>query len=279
MKFYTAATACSTGTTGIFLYFLLITTILMTISPSTTVQSAKILTVAFFSSKSHKITYEPLLYELANRGHKVTILGPVVSGKSNLSPNIREILTIDVEKMLQNMPNVFELRERGEEMHFSNVLNLVLESCKLHYDLPQVKNLLATEKFDLILLPAFFNDCVAGYVYKFNTTVILISPVAVPAWVGSYFGNPAPISFIPALFTKFTDKMNFMERFMNLVGDLMFQSVALYFTPLTEQIYREKLNDSSLPGIGTILKNASLILSNSHIGLGFPRPYLPDIGK
>src|ERR1700744_2157844 len=80
------------------------------------VQPARILAVAFVSSKSHKITYEPLLYELGARGHDVTVLAPYISGKT--IKNVREIQTINVDEAFEAMPNAFEMKEKGEEMSF-----------------------------------------------------------------------------------------------------------------------------------------------------------------
>jgi len=44
-----------------------------------------------------------------------------------------------------------------------------------------------------------------------------------------------------------------------------------------EAIYRQKLNDSNIPSVSEIMRNTSLILSNSHVSLMKPKPFLPDI--
>ena len=56
--------------------------ILATLTPPPPLHAARILSVAFISSKSHKITYDPLLYELAARGHSMAIVTPFISGKN-----------------------------------------------------------------------------------------------------------------------------------------------------------------------------------------------------
>lgn len=53
------------------------------------VQSAKILVTIAFAGKSHTIFYNPLLQELAKRGHEVTVITPFPTGAK--IPNFKEI--------------------------------------------------------------------------------------------------------------------------------------------------------------------------------------------
>ena len=249
--------------------------------PGTT-SAAKILTVALISAKSHKITYERLLHELAGRGHEITVLSPIVSSKQ--VKNVREILTIDAEKYMEELQrqegkkmNLFDIVEKDETVNPFTMLDIFGEICKKSYDLPQVKELMK-EKFDLIILSAVFNECAAGFVYKFNTSIILVSPLSAPTWVTSILGGPSPPSFVPNVFMSYTDTMNFYQRTTNFLSTFGLKVIQDYsYKPFMEAIYREKLNDLSIPSSDDILKNASLVLSNGHFTLGRPRPFLPDV--
>ncbi|CAG7720590.1 unnamed protein product, partial [Allacma fusca] len=44
-----------------------------------------------------------------------------------------------------------------------------------------------------------------------------------------------------------------------------------------QKIYRNTLQDSNLPSIQEIERNASIVLMNSQISFNPPRPYLPDM--
>ena len=247
------------------------------ILPQQEINSARILSVAFMSSRSHKITYEPLLYELAARGHDLTIVAPFISGKPR--KNVREILTIDFEKYAESIkvPNMFEMKERGEQLTPIQMADIFADVCIKTYDLPHVQALLK-EKFDLIIMPAIFNECTAGFVYKLNTSLVLFSPASLPSWVSTVFGNPMPPSFVPNLFTGFGDSMTFYQRLVNfIVEGLVRGAWSGYMEPKMEAIYRDKLNDPSIPSSAEILKNASLVFSNSHVSLMKPKPFLPDI--
>jgi glucuronosyltransferase len=243
-----------------------------------TANSAKILSVAFVSSKSHKITYEPLLHALAERGHEVTTLSPVKSSKP--VKNLRDIITLDIEKQNDEMAkkwNAFEMKEKGEEINPFKMLEVFGSICEETYDLPQVHELLK-EKFDLIIVSAIFNECAAGYIYKFNTSIIQVSPISAQSWILHPVGGSSPTSFVPNVFMGYGQEMNFMERAVNFVTEVVFVQVWNWFiVPRFEEIYRNKLGDQSLPGAFEILKNTSLIISNGHFSMNSPRPFLPDV--
>jgi glucuronosyltransferase len=240
--------------------------------------AAKILSIAIVSSKSHKITYDLLLEELAGRGHEVTVLSPIPSDRK--IKNLREILTLDAElymKDKQESPNFYEMKEKGDNLNPFIMIDLLTKVCNVTYDLPHVQELLK-EKFDLVLIPALFNECAAGMAYKLNTSLVLISPVSAPAWVSGVLGTPSPASFVPNIFTGFGDKMTFYERTINFLATAGLSAVQyLSFKPAMEAVYRDKLNDPNIPSSDDIFRNASLILSNSHFSLSKPRPFLPDV--
>jgi len=235
---------------------------------------ARILSVAFMSTKSHKITYEPLLEALAARGHNVTVVSPIPAKKT--VKNMREILTIDVDKSMSTMPNMFQAKEKGENLDPFAIFAMVVGLCRDSLALPQLQTL-REEKFDLIFLPAGLNDCAAAYVTTFNASIILLSPISVPSAVSSIYGNPSPASFVPNVFTGFSHKMTFYQRTVNLLVEAFFRSVMdFYYKPSVEATYRDILG-SHLPSADELMKSTSLILSNSHFSIASVRPFLPDI--
>jgi hypothetical protein len=254
--------------------FVLFATVLVNLPQ--TANSAKILSIAFFSSKSHKITYEPLLNELATRGHEVTVLAPVTFG----SKKIREIMTFDAMKMFaeDGMPNMFELKEESSTMDPRMFLELITKVCNITYDLPHVKALLK-ESFDMVMVPAIFNECAFGYAYKFNAPILLISPAMPPTWSSSILGTPSPPSFVANPFTPYSDRMTFYQRGVNLFVETLIQGLQMfYFKPAMAALYREKLNDPTLPSCDEIIsERASIMLCNSHFSLAQTRPLLPDV--
>jgi glucuronosyltransferase len=237
--------------------------------------AAKILSVAFISTKSHKITYEPLLHELAKRGHEVTVLTPIPAKKK--MKNLREILTIDAQNFFDDMPNMYEMKEAGEDINPFKMMQQFGAMCNMTYDLPHVRELMK-ETFDLVLLSAIFNECTAGFVHHFNTSLILVSPGTAPSWVTSILGHPSPPSFVGNVFLGYEDKMSFKQRLVNLVSVIGLSLIQNYsYKPGMEAIYRERLGDPNIPSSDEILRNASLILANNHLSLSRPKPTMSDV--
>lgn len=236
-------------------------------------EAARILSIAFSGSKSHKISYEPVLIALARRGHSVTVVS-YDPPKQNMT-NMREIFTFDVNSRF-SMPNMFEAKQKKEKMDLSKLKPIMVNACRQSLELPQVKAL-QSEAFDLIFVPAALNECAAAFAYTFNTSLIFISPFTVPSVISSLYGNPSPVSFVPNVFTGYTDKMSFYERILNFRAEVMFRLVYDYYLrPAVEVVYREKLGQQT-PSANEIYKSSSLIFSNSYFSITTLRPFLPDI--
>jgi glucuronosyltransferase len=243
------------------------------------VDSAKILSIAFFSTKSHKITYEPLLRELAKRGHEVTMVNPN-PGKDG--KNFKYIETTDPEKVLGQF-NIFDMKLKMPAIataYMNPYLflgGIVKDLCGESLMLPQVQQLL-NQKFDLVFFPPLFNECLYGFIHKLNASVILYQQAGVITWTADNLGTPSPPSFVPNSMVAATDRLSFLTRLRNFIHIGLDNLILhLYYYPLIEKLYRDILNDPSIPPVTEIEKNASLMLSNSHISFNQPRPMLPDI--
>lgn len=235
----------------------------------------KILVVAFVSTKSHMLTYRPLIEELAQRGHNVTVLSPLKPSKT--MKNINEILTLDTEKFKQGfITDPFKMKEKNlNKQPFENI-EWFVKVCRETYDLPQVRQFM-TESFDLIFLQPMLNECALGLVYRIKAPLVLFSPVSVPNFLANRFGNHFPFSFIPNVFSGMPTEMTFYQRFYNIGFELYIRGfVIFYYTPAIEAVYKEKVG-KDVPSVDVLLANASLILSNGHFSLHNPKPLLPDI--
>lgn len=248
-------------------------------------KGAKILSISFFSSKSHKITYEKLILTLAQRGHDVTYVGPFLSGKK--VPNLKEFQALDIptlEKHIASNGNPFDIRMKMKSELLSVFFNPYLFAagmletvCRQSYALPIIQEILK-EKYDLVLFSQFFNECLYGLAHKLNTTVVLVEPVSTFNWVAGNLGTPSPPSFTPSIFTGFTDQMSYLERLVNFVI-ISLNSVVMkfYYYPRMASVYRDIFNDPTIPSIEEIEKNVSIVLANSHVSITRPKALMPDI--
>ncbi|XP_037050885.1 UDP-glucosyltransferase 2-like [Bradysia coprophila] len=250
------------------------------LSLSESVDGAKILSFSFMSSKSHKITYEPLLRELARRGHQVTVLSPIASKNET---NFVNIPTVDPDLAFGSAPNFFEMKQSMSPLitaifnPFLMMRSLMTPVCQIGYALPIINKVLE-EKWDLVFFTPLFNECLYGLVHKLNTSTVLYTQTTVPTWIADNLGSPNPPSYVSSMLVGYEERMSLWERMFNCFRTVFDWIVMNWFYfPRMEAIYRDAFNDPQMPGIKEIERNASILLMNSQISFSSPRPYLPDL--
>ena len=90
---------------------------------------------------------------------------------------------------------------------------------------------------------------------------------------------PMPVSYVPQLFTGFSDKMNFKERVMNLgayFGGKLFMYL-VYYRPMNALKVKYNIN----PGrsFQEAVGNAELLISTADFALEYAQPLLPGRSK
>ena len=222
-------------------------------------------------SPSHKNVAVPTMLGLADRGHNVTVIS---SFKTEPHKNLRDIIPFN---NFDYIPNTYalELRRRGLLGNLLIDYSHLYDFCDKVYENEEVKELLK-QKFDLILMDAFTNECMLGLIYKLGAPFIITSPLPVAHHVAAYVGNRLPLSFVPHFIVPFGHQMTFLERAMNILGNQIGTHIFVHTFPYHEQVYKKHLGND-LPGVYEILKNVSMILVNSHFDFNFPRPTLPDV--
>jgi glucuronosyltransferase len=145
---------------------------------------------------------------------------------------------------------------------------------------PPVQKLIHSddERFDMIIMEAFYIDCFLGFAHKFKAPVVQVCPFGGSEYVGDVVGNPNPYSYIPDAFQEFSDKMSFSERIKNTLGGLFQQAGRRYYLiPRQEVIMRKYFNyTSSMPSITDLEKSTALVLVNQHFSLSYPKPMMPN---
>lgn len=120
------------------------------------VDSENILVLSFFGSKSHRNAFEPLYIELAQRGHKLTVIHPVKSDYTN--KNIKkEINGPNFEESnhdSSSVPNIFDLRLKNLKPRtpiHPLIIPLLQGVCANYYEMPEVQAVMK-QKFALVIL-------------------------------------------------------------------------------------------------------------------------------
>ncbi|XP_065332518.1 UDP-glucosyltransferase 2-like [Cloeon dipterum] len=233
---------------------------------------ARILCLFGVSGKSHNNFFSALTRELANRGHDLTVLTSYPTNKT--SANYKEI-AVDVMDKVGAVFSPFTHTEENFFSQFGSIIKIFVQTCPYVLQTPQVKPLL-NEKFDLVFISMFFNQCFLPFGYLNGAPVITISP-------GGSFGmgmdmeNPEPTSYVPSIFLPFTSKMTFTERVANTVITQLISALGTYYLkPHMHQAAKEFFGPN-IPTIEEMEKNISLVIYNNHFSLNSPRPLNPGI--
>ena len=248
--------------------------LILTFAALSTVSGGNILMLLAQASQSHKNVFQPLVEALSERNHTITIVSPYM-GKPR--KNVREIVPNNMaETSKKAMGNAFEVRKKGMVGLFAG-FQFVYDACEETFQNSEFRAL-ERERFDLIFVDAFLNDCQYGWIHKTQVPFVLMVTAAAPSYITQAVGNRLPPSFIPIALTPFSDHiMNLGERIINVFAILIWDLLQeFYFGSKYEPIYRKHLGED-LPSTFEIMQNTSMVFANSHFALTFPRPHLPDV--
>ncbi|KAJ6646775.1 UDP-glucosyltransferase 2, partial [Pseudolycoriella hygida] len=258
-----------------FFNYFLITLCLVQIKST---QSAKIL--GFFStfSRSHFIVEEPVMRELAKRGHDVT----VVSAFKQSGEPLKNYRYIEIPDFIEN-PLFEKLRLSTTTDDGVNILErfgLMYPLCRVSVDMMNSEKFLPlkNETFDLVVFGWFMNDYALGLAGYFKCPSVVISPNVNFYLLRRLSGNPNSATTVPSIFVDYATPMNFYQRLHN-VGVYFLEFVIMeavnhwIFKPL----YLEAFPADSHPSYDEVLKNVSLILVAQHFSGRTPEPLLPNV--
>ncbi|XP_031635700.1 UDP-glucuronosyltransferase 1-3-like [Contarinia nasturtii] len=253
--------------------------VLMFVLAISTTSSLNILGLFPYPGESHFKFFHPIMRGLADAGHKVTVVShfPDKNAPENYNDLLLTKTTLD--------RNSLTLKEFKNESWFKNYQNFFLlnkmgiKTCEIAFNSTSVQKILNTKpKYDVILLEQFNNDCMVAIAWKIQAPVIALSSCLLMPWHYDRFGNPLIPSYIPALFTAYTDKMNFIERLNNWITvnvlKLMYHYIAM---PATDEIIQKYMKNDNIPAISELVKETSLMFTNSHYSLSGSRPNVPNV--
>ncbi|XP_017083962.2 uncharacterized protein LOC108116535 [Drosophila eugracilis] len=242
-------------------------------------QAANILGIFPYHYISAFMVVRPLIHELVERGHNVTLITP----EGGL-PDIEGVRHIRVSSLNKRMQ---EFIETDQIMDFliSKWMEIILAS-QLYFNMTQgilsdeaVQRMLndKSEHFDLIMIEASNLDALYGLVEYYNTTLIGLSCVSANWYTEELAGNPAPSIFEPISQIGYSRDNSLMSRiynWMHIIEEKLLEHVVVIpdqlrvfkkFFPYSEQKFYELRN------------RFSVILINNHFSLGRVRSNVPNL--
>jgi glucuronosyltransferase len=241
-------------------------------------RTTKILAVSSHFGKSHFDVFEPYFKELAARGHQIRVISHFP--RKRPIPNYKDI-DLRGTHSVNNTVDVLSFPDMMKMDQISTALLLsvwVAEACEKTLQLPHVQHILnSDEKFDLLIAEMFNTDCFLAFAHKFKIPIIGLSTCVFLPWTPDRVGNPDNPAYIPTQSMASSDKMSFVERFINTFWNIFHK---LHYPILMDApAYRiaKRHFGESLPALSDLARNTSLIFVNSHFSLNRPRPLVPGV--
>ncbi|XP_046661716.1 UDP-glucosyltransferase 2-like [Homalodisca vitripennis] len=237
---------------------------------------ANILALLPVNCRSHFLVMEPLLLELHQRGHRLTVVSsfPQKTTMANytdidFSPQIPPLISVFTPEVLrEKTSNVIKSALFITEIHMTICEQLIRHE--------KVINLL-NETFDLIIGEIFGSDCLNYIVYKLNAPFISWVVSTSSPWSSYRTGLPDNPSYIPNYFVDYGDEMNFVQRAISTVSLFTMKVLYYYYSELPSQRLAEEVFNENLPSLDEVNRQTSLVLVNSHFVFSQSRPFPPSV--
>ncbi|KAG8228501.1 UDP-glycosyltransferase [Ladona fulva] len=241
-------------------------------------ESANILSVFPFASRSHNNVYGTIIKALADKGHSFTSI--TSQPLNSPPPGFKQIDFSDVaNKHLNLFSNSTE--EKGMLEVVLNMKEMGDDICRSTLFHPEVKKLLNpsknSERFDLILTSTFLSECFYGLAHINEAPIVLLCPTGPFHITYNTLGILGLPSFISNIMNGYTDHMTFPQRVINTVityGHMLFNHY--YILKDVDSIMKEAYG-KNIPLFSELEKNISLVLVNHHFSLNGGRPLVPNL--
>lgn len=241
-----------------------------------TVEASKILFISPSPALSHNLFYQPIVKELAQRGHNVTFVA------GDLIPsNNTQIQQINIRFETYGAINLGETfykiqQEKPRRITIFHYLTpIVIQTIDLILSNPEIQAL-RTQFFDLVIFEHLNNPILMGLKQWFNCPMIGISSldlmipgfdsvgsVTFPSYYADYWMNSGP-------------DLTFWERMENFIYAVEYRW--FYFSTFMGQ--QQVIFDKHFKGGGSLLKlerEIDLVIVNSNPIFHNPKPTVPAI--
>lgn len=247
---------------------------------ATLASSANILVLYPGSGKSHKIAVMPIVEELAERGHQITIVSPYPT--STTSSNIKDIVLTESADFFNNIPYTrFDSMTAGFFEEIALLLQEMLDPVLIGYEAmmkhPEFKQILKDKQIDLVILDGLFTEYCRVISHHLQVPSIEhfssadVSPMHI-----SPMGAAADYSHVPSIASVFTSEMTFFQRMFNMIQSEIKETAYKYLIlRAINQMTHKDFPDS--PSIEELRKDTSLIIINSHPVVSWPRSLPPSV--
>lgn len=245
-------------------------------------EGSRILISVPFGTKSHKNMYISLVQELVARKHQVTVITNYPTPDFLGLDNVHEIVLDNLIVDMSDRPNVFnDLLSPDNKWGMTGMLiHSLLEmphriTDVLYSDL-RIKKMIANDTFDLVIATQVTLASVP-LAWHFKAPLITFSPNMIMPGVATSLGDQEHTSYVPFVFTHYTDKMDLWQRTMNTLITRIYQLYSQFINQFTILPIVRKHGLPDCPPLEDIAKNVTVVFTNTHPSFTYPRSLPPQV--
>ncbi|GCC25643.1 hypothetical protein chiPu_0004054 [Chiloscyllium punctatum] len=245
---------------------------------------------------SHWVNMRILIEELKLQGHDISVLFFSTSWYIKERPDLYQSIVVEMQGFLTQSSNEEFIGQFVQNMleavanestlwtfvKFQYYISTFLQTChrwarEFNIAVFENKTLLKqleSANFDLILTDPFF---ATGAMLAYYLKLPMIYNVrSLSSGEAHLLIAPSPLSYVPILGSRLTDKMSFLQRTQNVIIGLVQQLITDFITyPIYNDLCHRYLGPDT--DIKTILSRADVWLIRVDFTFEFPRPTMPNI--
>ncbi|KAM6079325.1 UDP-glucuronosyltransferase 1A1-like isoform 2-T2 [Theristicus caerulescens] len=235
---------------------------------------------------SHWLSMREVLDGLRQKGHEIVVVAPEINlyikstknfvmkmypvpfTQEEMDENFRAFLRKVLEEgsFLERFLKVYQSMKRLSDLSISSCAHLLYNKELVRY--------LEESKFDAVLtdpvLPC--GPILAEHLSVPSVFFLRGTPCGLDFEATQC---PSPPSYVPRVFTEYTDRMNFLQRVKNLIFDIPNYFLCDFvFQPYAKLASEFLQRDVTVPDL---LRQASIWLMRLDFALDYPRPLMPNI--
>ncbi|XP_047997899.1 UDP-glycosyltransferase UGT5-like isoform X1 [Leguminivora glycinivorella] len=218
--------------------------------------SLKILAVNPYQGKSHYFVFQPLLIELAKRGHHVTSISYFP-----LKQNVANFTDISLAGSVKILEDVFPI-----ERSYKTVISIGLflassgtDNCREMLRNEEVQNLWKSRaKFDVILVEQFQSDCSLGLAHELGAPVVGLTSHTPMPWHFDRVGMPYNPAYVPFMFFDGGTKPSLYQRLEAIVFNAYFNTLYKYILKTDQNTLAEYFED--VPPLEDLARDMKFLL-------------------
>ncbi|XP_051998257.1 UDP-glucuronosyltransferase 1A5-like isoform X3 [Xyrauchen texanus] len=240
------------------------------------------------SDGSHWLGMKPIVEELGRRGNQVVVIIPDASlsmGPSDHTTTLTfpvSYTKADIEERLAKELNIILNIDISTDLAKFQAFLISLDVLQM-FTVRNAESLLFNDdlmkklkdyNFDAILTDPF--EPVGVIVAEYLSIPAIYMQINHPCSVDNLASQcPSPASYVPQIFTQYTDNMNFWQRSVNLVRILLQPMTCSHLFTHADEIASRVLQRKTT--MVEIMSRAALWFLRFDFSLEFPRPVMPNM--